>query len=91
MLAMAETPRKPLAKVEGPQSMEPHSIRFLDADWQALSEAARSRGLEPAVFVRMCALYGMQIICAPAIREASLGIPGLGAQMLAGSRRTRRF
>ncbi len=78
--------RRPLAPPM--ESREPKSIRFTPTEWVLISDEARSRGLEPAVFVRMLAMYALSIAQAPAVREASLGMP---SEMLAGSRRTRRF
>ena len=84
--------RKPPAPME---SREPKSIRFTPTEWDALRDAAGRRGLEPAVFARMLAMYALSIVQAPTLAEASAWIPGFGqggaAQMLAGSRRTRRF
>lgn len=86
---MAE--RKPLA-IAGPQSREPHSIRFTENEWLAICDGARSRGLEPAVFTRMLALYGLSIAQAPTLPEASAWNPGELTQVLAGAQRiTRRF
>lgn len=70
------------------QSREAHSIRYTPAEWAALCDEARYRGLEPAVFVRLLTMYALSIAQAPAMREASLGMPG---QMLPDARRTRRF
>jgi hypothetical protein len=77
--------RRPPVKME---SREPKSIRFTPSEWAALCEAARIRGFEPAVFVRMLTLYALSIASAPAFPEAALGMP---AQMLTGSRGIRRF
>lgn len=77
--------RKPPARME---SREPKSIRFTPSEWEAIHEAARQRGFEPAVFTRMLAIYALSIAQAPVFPEASLGMP---TQMLAGSPRTRRF
>jgi hypothetical protein len=92
--------RRPTAKMNSREPVaverrEPHSIRFTPSEWDALNDSALARGLEPAVFVRMLAMYALRIADAPVIAEASLGIPGqmLGGapQMLAGARGTRRF
>lgn len=77
--------RRPLAPM---QSREPKSIRFTPVEWEALSAAARTRGLEPAVFVRMLTMYALTITQAPTLAEAAAWMP---REMLAGSSRTRRF
>ena len=77
--------RKPLAPME---SREPHSIRFTPTEWAAICDAARARALEPAVFVRVLTMYALEDVTRSTRVEASLGMP---SQMLAGSRRTRRF
>ena len=82
---MSAPDRRPLAPME---SREPHSIRFTPNEWALLAEEARRRGLEPAVFVRQCAMYGFSIIQAPAIGEVALGMP---PQVLRGARGSRRF
>jgi len=81
--------RKPTAPPM--QSREPKSIRFTPIEWDAVTECARRRGLEPAVFVRMLTMYALSIVQAPTLAEASAWIPGFGQQMLGGSPRTRRF
>jgi hypothetical protein len=84
--------RRPLAAMH---SREPHSIRFTTEEWQAITESALSRGLEPSVFARMLALYALSIADAPVVTQGSIGMPGqmLGGapQMLAAARRMRRF
>lgn len=79
------TDRKPPAVME---SREPKSIRFTPSEWEVITEEARSRGLEPAVFVRMLTMYGLQDVTRASRVEASLGVP---SQMLAASPRTRRI
>ncbi len=81
-------PRKPAGAMPPMESRAPHSIRFNSLEWSAICLAARARALEPAVFVRMLALYALSIASAPALVEAPLGIP---PQMLAGSQGMRRF
>ena len=82
---MGEPARKPPAPME---SREPKSIRFTPTEWAAISEEARSRALEPAVFVRLLTMYALEDVTRASRVPASLGVP---AQMLAGSQRTRRF
>ena len=82
-------PRKPGAKIM--QSREPKSIRFSPDEYEAITVAARRRGLEPAVFVRMLTMYGLSIAEAPTLAEAAAWVPGFGREMLGGSPRTRRF
>lgn len=77
--------RKPLAPME---SRDPHSIRFTPSEWEAICDAARERALEPAVFVRLLAMYALEDVTRATRVPASLGVT---AQMLAGSARTRRF
>jgi hypothetical protein len=78
--------RKPLAPPM--ESRDPKSIRFTPTEWAALAEEARSRALEPAVFVRLLTMYALEDVTRPTLKTASLGIPG---QMLRGSQRSRRF
>ncbi len=87
---MIAATRKPAVMMDARpmESREPHSIRFMPVEWAALCDAARMRGHEPAVFVRMLAMYGLSIAQAPALMEAPVGMP---SQMLSGSQRTRRF
>lgn len=77
--------RKPLAPME---SRDPKSIRFTPTEWAAISDAARERGLEPAVFVRMLTMYAMEDVIRATRVPASLG---MRQEMLAGSQRIRRF
>jgi hypothetical protein len=82
-------PRKPLAKAAPPmESRTAHSIRFNDVEWGAICASARMRALQPAVFVRLLTMYALSIVQAPALAEASLGIP---VEPLAGSLRCPRF
>ena len=92
--------RRPLSHMEARAPVhikirQPHSIRFDEDEWQAITESALCRGLEPAVFTRMLAIYALSIADAPVVTPASVGIPGqvLGGApgMLAGARRIRRF
>ena len=66
------------------ESRDPHSIRFSPTEWQAITDAARLRGLEPAVFVRRLTIYALSVVSAQAAAEAALGIP-------AGSQGIGRF
>jgi hypothetical protein len=70
------------------ESREPKSIRFTPTEWAAISDAARERALEPAVFVRLLTMYALEDVTRATRVPASLGIT---AQMLTGSQRTRRF
>lgn len=76
MMPAAE--RKPPVKLMPMESREPHSIRYTPTEWQMICDAARSRSLEPAVFARKLTMYGLSIVQAPIISEASLGITGFG-------------
>lgn len=78
--------RKPLAPPM--ESREPKSIRFTPTEWVLISDEARSRGLEPAVFVRMLTMYALEDVTRSSRVEASLGMP---AKMLRESPRGRRF
>lgn len=82
---MGEPARKPPAPME---SREPKSIRFTPTEWAAICEEARARALEPAVFVRLLAMYALEDVTRASRVPASLGIT---AQMLGGSQRGRRF
>jgi hypothetical protein len=70
------------------ESREPKSIRFTPTEWAVIADAARYRGLEPAVFVRRLTIWALSLAQAQAAAEASLGMPG---ENLGGSRRTQRF
>jgi len=82
---MAEPTRKPLAAAE---SREPKSIRFTPSEWEEIATEARRRSLEPAVFVRMLALFALEDVTRSSRVEASLGMP---PKVLKDSQRTRRF
>lgn len=86
-LTMADgtIPRKPPTPME---SRDPHSIRFTPTEWDAITDEARGRGLEPAVFVRMLTMYALEDVTRATRATASLGMP---SQVLASSPRTRRF
>ena len=79
--------RKPLAHAPM-ESRDPKSIRFTPTEWTAIADEARSRGLEPAVFVRMLTMYALEDVTRSSRVEASLGIPG---KILRGSQGSRRF
>jgi len=64
------------------------TIRFTEDEWLAISDAALSRHLEPAPFVRILALYALRITETPGFMEASVGVP---REMVKGSQRMRRF
>jgi len=63
------------------QSREPKSIRFTPIEWDAIADSARRRGLEPAVFVRMLAMYALSIADAPTLGEAAGWMPRFGRQI----------
>lgn len=80
--------RKPLSAPVPMESREPHSIRFMPSEWTEIAGESRSRGLEPAVFVRMLTMYALEDVMRSARVEASLGIPG---KVPGGSPRIGRF
>ena len=63
-------PAKPPAKAI-PQTREPKSIRFMPAEWSAIEDEARARGIEPSRFCRQLALTGLSMLRAQAALEAA--------------------
>lgn len=61
--------RKPLASME---ARDPRSIRFCASEWNAVTEAARARGIEPAAFARDLCLMALMIVQSPTLMEAHL-------------------
>lgn len=82
---MPAAERKPPVLME---SRDPRSIRFTPSEWAAIADEARRRLLEPSVFVRVLTMYALEDVTRATRVEASLGMP---AEVLSGSRRTRRF
>ena len=66
---MPQPERKPLAHAE---SRDPKSIRFCPAEWAAITDAARARGIEPSAFTRDLSLMALMIVQTPILMEAHL-------------------
>jgi hypothetical protein len=64
---MTDLARKPPARME---SRDPHSIRFNDAEWGAIADEARRRGIEPSRFARKLCLTGLSMLRTQAAMEA---------------------
>ena len=58
-------PRKALA-----ESREPWSIRFCPSERQAITLAARQRGLDPSTFAHDLCLMGLMLVSTPSLMEA---------------------
>lgn len=78
--------RRPPARMESRNLAK--TIRFTEDEWTAISDAALSRHLEPAPFVRILALYALRITETPGFLEAPVGVLG---QKPRESQRMRRF
>lgn len=61
--------RKPPVAME---SRDPKSIRYCPAEWAAITEAARARGMEPSAFARDLSMMALMIVSTPALMEAHL-------------------
>jgi hypothetical protein len=73
---MPDPARKPPVKIEplpGPQSLEPHSIRYAPRDWDRLTTRARRRHLEPSVYARVLTLTALRLAEAQDEAEESVG------------------
>lgn len=64
---MTHTDRKPPVKME---SREPHSIRFNEAEWGAITDEAHRRGVEPSRLARKLCLTGLSMLRTQAAMEA---------------------
>lgn len=73
--------RKPLQKVDAPQSREPKSIRFEPSLWERIACAARHRGTEPSALTRELAVIGLTVLEHPEVGEAYMrAVTALHAQ-----------
>lgn len=60
---------KPLSSME---ARDPYSVRFAAGEWDAITTAARARGLTPRAFARDLCLMGLMIVSSPVLMEGHL-------------------